>query len=41
MTYLVIGYAAAVLLIGGYSVYLWRRGAQLSGQLEERRRQGW
>lgn len=40
MTYLVIGYVAAVVLIGGYVTYLWRRTEQLRGELEERRRQG-
>ena len=40
MSYLVAGYAAAVILIGGYSLYLWResRAVLRSGRTSARMR---
>lgn len=36
MSYLVAGSLAFVLLLGGYSGYLWRRWADISAKLRER-----
>jgi hypothetical protein len=38
LTYLLIGYAAGLLLLGGFSLNLWRRHRQLQDELEESRR---